>query len=62
MTTEELVKQGYKVRAATRDASKTIPLAEKLKKLYGDGLFEAVVVKDFTAQDAYKEAMQGEAP
>lgn len=59
-TVEEFVKRGYKVRVSTRDISKTAQFEEKLKKLYGDGLFEAVQIEDYTAPGAYEEALKGE--
>lgn len=59
-TVEELCKRGYKVRAATRDISKTTLFAEKLNKLYGEGLFEAVAVPDFTIENAYDAHLEGE--
>lgn len=59
-TVEELVKRGYKVRVSTRDISKTTLFEEKLKKLYGDGLFEAVKIEDYTAPGAYDDALKGE--
>ncbi|KAK9896796.1 NAD(P)-binding protein [Cystobasidium minutum MCA 4210] len=58
-TVEELCKRGYKVRAATRDISKTTLFAEKLNKLYGEGLFEAVAVPDFTIENAYDAHLEG---
>ena len=58
-TSEELVKRGYKVRAATRDVARTKPFADKLDKLYGSDLFEAIHVKDPAAPDAYEGTLKG---
>lgn len=58
-TSEELVKRGYKVRAATRDVARTKPFADKLDKLYGSDLFEAVHVKNPAAPDAYEGTLKG---
>lgn len=58
-TTEELVKQGYKVRAATRQATRAGAFVTKLEKLYGQGALEIVEIADLTAPGAYTQALQG---
>lgn len=45
---------------STRDLSKTVLFEEKLKKLYGEGKFEAIQIEDYTAPEAYADALKGD--
>lgn len=59
-TADELLRRGFKVRAATRDLSKTVPLRKKFEGLYGEGVFEAVEMEDMASKEAWLQALAGE--
>jgi len=55
----ELLKAGYKVRAATRSIAKAEPLKKKFDAEFGEGAFEVVHVDDFARPGAYDEVLKG---
>jgi nucleoside-diphosphate-sugar epimerase len=55
----ELLKAGYKVRAATRSIAKAEPLKKRFDAEFGEGAFEVVHVDDFARPGAYDEVLKG---
>ena len=56
---DELIRTGYRVRGTSRDVKKTDWMKELFAKTYGEGKFEAVMVKDMAAQGAFNAACEG---
>ena len=58
-TALQLLEAGYNVRGTVRSKEKAEWLYELFDKKYGKGTFEAVVVPDMMAEDAFNEAIKG---
>lgn len=56
---DQLILAGYRVRGTSRDTTKTAWITEMFDKRYGEGKFEAVVVKDMAESGAFDEACKG---
>ncbi|KAF6218188.1 hypothetical protein HO133_006148 [Letharia lupina] len=56
---DQLIQAGYRVRGTSRDTTKTAWITEMFDKRYGEGKFEAVVVKDMAESGAFDEACKG---
>lgn len=56
---DQLLNFGYRVRGTSRDTTKTAWMKEMFDKKYGEGKFEAVVVKDMAEEGAFDEACKG---
>jgi len=56
---DQLLEAGYRVRGTSRDTTKTAWMKELFDKKYGEGRFEAVVVKDMVEPGAFEEACKG---
>lgn len=56
---DQLIQAGYLVRGTSRDKTKTAWMTEIFDKKYGEGKFEAVVVKDMAESGAFDEACRG---
>jgi len=56
---QQLLKDGYQVRGATRSLSKVEPLKRKFDAEFGEGRFHLVHVEDFAKPGAYDEALNG---
>ena len=56
---DQLIQAGYLVRGTSRDTAKTAWMTEMFDKKYGEGEFEAVVVKDMAESGAFDEACKG---
>ena len=56
---DQLIQAGYRVRGTSRDTTKTQWIKELFDKKYGEGKFEAVVVKDMAVEGAFDEACKG---
>jgi uncharacterized protein YbjT (DUF2867 family) len=56
----QLLKAGYRVRGTVRDAQKTQWAQALFDKLYGEGKFGMVEIKDLTVEGAFDEALKGE--
>lgn len=57
--TQLLLKEGYKVRGATRSKAKVQPLQDKFDAEFGKGKFHFVEVADFAKAGAYEAALEG---
>ena len=53
---DQLLQAGCRVRGTTRDTSKTEWVKEMLDKQYGEGKFEAVIVKNMADTGSFDEA------
>lgn len=55
----ESLAAGLKIKLAIRSEEKARTLIESLEKLHGKGHIETVIVKDFSVENAYDEAIKG---
>jgi nucleoside-diphosphate-sugar epimerase len=56
---DQLLKQGYNVRGAVRDAEKHKYLIKYFSDKYKEAKFELVDVSDMTAEDCYNNVVNG---
>lgn len=56
---DQLLRNGYKVRASVRDVQKSSWLVTHFENKYGEENIELVELKDLTDVDALKKALQG---
>jgi hypothetical protein len=57
--TNQVLKAGYRVRGTVRDTQKANWAKVLFDKLYGEGMFELVEIKDLTAEGAFDKALEG---
>jgi nucleoside-diphosphate-sugar epimerase len=58
---DQALKAGYKVVGTVRDAKKAQWMKDRFDKEYGVGSFEIATVLDIAADNAFDEAVKGEA-
>jgi len=57
---DQLLTQGFKVRATTRTRSKLEEMKKKADKTFGAGKLEVVEIKDLSVKGALDDALKGE--
>ena len=56
---DQLIQAGYRVRGTARDTTKTQWIKELFDRRYGEGRFEAVVMKDMAEDGAFDGVCKG---